>query len=74
MARPCNWQAVPLGRKQLKTPQIAEREENGVRIRVMAPDPRIQAHREESRELAARDDSRTPYQNYRRREVEAGRW
>lgn len=55
--------------------QVTERQENGVRIRVMAPDPQIAKNREVDRPMSGfRDDSRSAYQNYRRRELEAGRW
>jgi hypothetical protein len=57
----------------MRQKQIAERSENGVRIRVMAPDPKIQAYKDAGEPIAARDDSRKPYQNYRRRELETGR-
>jgi len=56
---------------RVKHQQIAEREENGIKIRVMAPDPRLA---KEPKPMAARDDSRRPWQNYRRREIETGRW
>jgi len=53
--------------------QIAEHEENGVKVRIMAPDPRIKTNRDTEPQLASRDDSHRPYQNYRRRELQSGR-
>ena len=56
----------------MRSQQIGEREENGVKVRIMAPDPRTSKDTADPPRIASRDDSRSPWQKYRRRELE--RW